>query len=1060
MAQNKLNMTICMACMVFCFSTAIASVECTLTMSNHSYEKIISCSGPKVLSYTWQASAGGTGFGYVRLNCDIYIDGQKLNKTHCFTYYNYSGYYSQAWQYQDAKTQHIYLSSGSHTVKWSISVPNWMDTYNPQVSVIDYTLAAIPSYDSLYDWAKATYEDETWIANSLSGVIENYDATISANPADYEARISRALAKVAQLGDNTTLRSLIAQFGFIPDDFMQYATGEFAGFDNIPQPNAVVDAVGVETVSAIDSALLDLSEIPEDWSGVIALTPEKYSMLSDTTYIDNAELMMLRSALNAVRGLVQLVDGYDFSADYVTVSNAYARSSQHKGARLFFDIFGAMPDVGNVRDLQKMSYAKECFRSALQYLQKTDSAIVARDDGLTHFLEYDSADADDIIEARKVLDKVIASLDEVTTIDGRYFADKYGSTIDLPNGFVRQLYLGALFAGQVTRDCIGRVLNEEEFDDFKYLTDVVDMMRLVPDPTFGGVAPDVTISEVVSVYVGSQYFKISDYMSVPIRLKLPAGVPVVVEGVAVRDGNVTFHPVVPGFANCYVDGQCVAQTASGEYSFQALKGQRYAVMFTPTTSMIEAIKPVIFSSVPSPLPGSGQYIITFDANGGECAEALREVMKGNGVGVLPTPVRDGYNFDGWYTEPGGGTKITSATKITKDTFFYAHWSAKIELVLADGCNGMGMVSGGGVIAAGKKVTLKATAKKGYVFAGWYDGAGNPLSGGVDYRTATYPYVSTGEPAAITARFVPAEADAAEENIVFAISGTAGVYAAGEAIEQQVTVSSFSIPTVTVTGLPAGLKFDAKALKITGKPTKPGELATATFTIKNQSNKTGKKETVTYRIGDATSGLLDDLKYNTVPGEDGYALIVPGVETDMHGLLGLDPGDLAGWTITGLPAGLKFDSRTGTFSGKATQSGKTYLVTFKKGAEIATITLGTKPDPKLTLTKYLLVRDDIAPEVEDGTYYSNFKLTGGGNYQVGKKVSVSATAPKNWMFVGWASPSDFNSKDNTVRLTMVSTDAKYTFSMPSPDDEANEVELTAVFTHIFGSAIVPDDEIEE
>ena len=88
------------------------------------------------------------------------------------------------------------------------------------------------------------------------------------------------------------------------------------------------------------------------------------------------------------------------------------------------------------------------------------------------------------------------------------------------------------------------------------------------------------------------------------------------------------------------------------------------------------------------------------------------------------------------------------------------------------------------------------------------------------------------------------------------------------------------------------------------------------------------------------------------------------------------------------------------------------------------------------------------------------VSGGGVIAAGKKVSVSATAPKNWMFVGWASPSDFNSKDNTVRLTMVSTDAKYTFIMPSPGEEADEVELTAVFTHVFGSAIVPDDEIEE
>ena len=625
MAPNKLIRAICMACMVFCFSRAIASVECTLTMSNRSYEKSIACSGPKMLSYTLQASAGGTGYGYVRLNCDIYIDGQKLNKTHCcFTYFTYSGYYSQAWQYQDAKSQRIYLSPGNHTVKWSISGPNWMDTYNPQVSVINCTLSAMPSYDSLYDWAKAAYEDETWIANSLGGVIEKCDATISTNPADYEARISRALAKVAQLGDNTTLRFLIEQFGFIPDDFMQYVAGEFAGFDNIPQPNAVVDTVSTETLSAIDSALSDLSEIPEDWSGVIALTSEKYSMLPDTTYIDNAELMMLRAVLNAVRGTVQLVDGYDFTADYVAVSNAYARSSQHEGARLFFDIFDSMPDVGNVRDVQKMSCAKEDFRSALLYLQKSDAAIVARKHAYSCFLEYDSADADDIAEARKVLDKVIASLDEVSTVDGRYFVGKYGSTIDLPNGFVRQLYLGALFAGRVTRDCVGRIIDESEIEKYEYLEEPTDVLRLIPDPTFGGVAPDVTISEVVSVYSDSQYFNMSDYMALSPELQLALGNRLVVEGVASKNGNVEFDTATTGLVTCYVEGNRVLgfnpwmDEATSRFSFPVTAGDRYAVDFMPVAinwpvlEITEPTKLIDFTSVPSPLQDGGPYTETVD----------------------------------------------------------------------------------------------------------------------------------------------------------------------------------------------------------------------------------------------------------------------------------------------------------------------------------------------------------------------------------------------------------------------------------------------------------------
>jgi uncharacterized repeat protein (TIGR02543 family) len=46
-------------------------------------------------------------------------------------------------------------------------------------------------------------------------------------------------------------------------------------------------------------------------------------------------------------------------------------------------------------------------------------------------------------------------------------------------------------------------------------------------------------------------------------------------------------------------------------------------------------------------------------------------------GTLPVPTRDKYKFLGWYTKTSGGTKITASTKvkITKDTKYYAHWTA-------------------------------------------------------------------------------------------------------------------------------------------------------------------------------------------------------------------------------------------------------------------------------------------------------------------------------------------------------------------------------------------------
>ena len=45
--------------------------------------------------------------------------------------------------------------------------------------------------------------------------------------------------------------------------------------------------------------------------------------------------------------------------------------------------------------------------------------------------------------------------------------------------------------------------------------------------------------------------------------------------------------------------------------------------------------------------------------------------------TLPeSPTMDGYTFNGWYTEPVGGSRITTATVFTGDTTIYAQWTAK------------------------------------------------------------------------------------------------------------------------------------------------------------------------------------------------------------------------------------------------------------------------------------------------------------------------------------------------------------------------------------------------
>ena len=84
---------------------------------------------------------------------------------------------------------------------------------------------------------------------------------------------------------------------------------------------------------------------------------------------------------------------------------------------------------------------------------------------------------------------------------------------------------------------------------------------------------------------------------------------------------------------------------------------------------------------------ANKYLVVFDANRGEFITAGGESVKtkqstvtyGSKYNFLPTPTRTGgYKFAGWYTEPTGGTKITSDTTVTtaKTHVLYAHWSLK------------------------------------------------------------------------------------------------------------------------------------------------------------------------------------------------------------------------------------------------------------------------------------------------------------------------------------------------------------------------------------------------
>ncbi len=114
-----------------------------------------------------------------------------------------------------------------------------------------------------------------------------------------------------------------------------------------------------------------------------------------------------------------------------------------------------------------------------------------------------------------------------------------------------------------------------------------------------------------------------------------------------------------------------------------------------------------------------QITITFDANDGSCDTESVNIPVGGTITELPEATRDGYAFDGWYTEANGGTKITTATTFSEGKTVYAHW-VRTYSVTFNANGGTGTVDTQTVRTGFKaSVPTQQLTRSGYTFAGWY-----------------------------------------------------------------------------------------------------------------------------------------------------------------------------------------------------------------------------------------------------------------------------------------------------------------------------------------------------
>jgi len=210
------------------------------------------------------------------------------------------------------------------------------------------------------------------------------------------------------------------------------------------------------------------------------------------------------------------------------------------------------------------------------------------------------------------------------------------------------------------------------------------------------------------------------------------------------------------------------------------------------------------------------------------------------------------------------------------------------------------------------------------------------------------------------------------------------------------VESGATPKFTVKGLPSGLKYNATAMAISGKATKPGAY-TVTVSATNAKRKTPVTAAFVLTVPNLTCEALPNLD----PATGAYGIVRCGVAFDA-GLIDCTPTE--GWTVkaAGLPSGLKLvqDRMTGAYAitGVPTKAG-TNTVTFtasKKGekSQVATITLVTAALPTWAQGTFAGFVQAYGGEPDYEDRYGSATMTVAANGKISGKISLDGT---NWTF---------------------------------------------------------------